>query len=99
MLGLMVAVETALKRDHQADWREWEKRVKLIANALRLHISESPSNARRARFATIPSRMDYGPPDGCPQLNVSAAAFRQAVLPDVDVVARHHAVAGGDVRC
>ena len=34
MLGLMVAVEIALKRDHQAEWREWEKRAKLIADAL-----------------------------------------------------------------
>jgi len=31
MLAMMVAVESYLKRDHQADWREWEKRVKLIA--------------------------------------------------------------------
>jgi seryl-tRNA(Sec) selenium transferase len=34
MLGIMVAVEVALKRDHDADWREWEKRVKLIADSL-----------------------------------------------------------------
>src|SRR5260370_34049779 len=24
MLGMMVALETYLKRDHEADWREWE---------------------------------------------------------------------------
>ncbi len=34
MLGILVAVEVALKRDHGADWREWEKRVKLIADSL-----------------------------------------------------------------
>lgn len=34
MLGIMVAIEIALKRDSQADWREWEKRVKLIADSL-----------------------------------------------------------------
>ena len=34
MLGMMVAVEVALKRDHEADWREWEKRVRLIADGL-----------------------------------------------------------------
>jgi D-glucosaminate-6-phosphate ammonia-lyase len=34
MLGMMVAVEVALKRDKDADWREWEKRVKLIADSL-----------------------------------------------------------------
>jgi len=32
LLAMMVAVELYLKRDHQADWREWEKRVKLIAD-------------------------------------------------------------------
>lgn len=32
MLAMMVAVELYLKRDHQADWREWERRVKLIAD-------------------------------------------------------------------
>jgi L-seryl-tRNA(Ser) seleniumtransferase len=34
MLGMMVAVEAALKRDKDADWREWEKRVKLISDSL-----------------------------------------------------------------
>ncbi len=32
MLAMMVAVESYLKRDYLADWREWEKRVKLIAD-------------------------------------------------------------------
>jgi L-seryl-tRNA(Ser) seleniumtransferase len=34
LLGMMVAVELYLKRDHAAEWREWEKRVKLIADAV-----------------------------------------------------------------
>ena len=34
LLGMMVALEIALKRDPEADWREWEKRVKLIADSL-----------------------------------------------------------------
>ena len=34
LLGMVVAVEVILKRDHDADWREWEKRVKLIADSL-----------------------------------------------------------------
>lgn len=34
MLGMMVAVEAALKSDQETDWREWEKRVKLIADTL-----------------------------------------------------------------
>jgi len=34
MLGMMVAIETYLKRDHEADWREWEKRVGLIRESV-----------------------------------------------------------------
>jgi len=34
MLGMMVTVEVALKRVHDADWREWERRVKQIADSL-----------------------------------------------------------------
>jgi D-glucosaminate-6-phosphate ammonia-lyase len=34
MLAMMVALELYLKRDHDADWREWEKRVERIAAAV-----------------------------------------------------------------
>jgi D-glucosaminate-6-phosphate ammonia-lyase len=34
MLGMMAAVESYIKRDHQAEWREWEKRVKVIADSV-----------------------------------------------------------------
>jgi L-seryl-tRNA(Ser) seleniumtransferase len=33
MLGMMVAVELYLKRDHEAEWKEWERRVQLIADS------------------------------------------------------------------
>ena len=32
LLAMLVAVEIYLQRDHDADWQEWERRVKLIAN-------------------------------------------------------------------
>ncbi len=35
ILAMLAAVETYLKRDHQADWREWEKRIKLIDDAVK----------------------------------------------------------------
>ncbi len=34
LLAMMVAVELYVKRDHQAEWREWEKRVKVVADSL-----------------------------------------------------------------
>jgi L-seryl-tRNA(Ser) seleniumtransferase len=34
MLGMMVALEMYLKRDHAAEWKEWERRVKRIADSI-----------------------------------------------------------------
>lgn len=34
MLGMMVALESYYKRDHNADWREWEHRVGIIRSAV-----------------------------------------------------------------
>jgi L-seryl-tRNA(Ser) seleniumtransferase len=33
MVGMLVALELYLKRDHAADWREWERRSEVIARA------------------------------------------------------------------
>jgi len=33
ILGLLVAIEVYLKRDHQADWAIWEKQIKMINDA------------------------------------------------------------------
>jgi uncharacterized pyridoxal phosphate-dependent enzyme len=35
MLAMMVAVESYVKRDHAAEWREWERRAKVISDAAR----------------------------------------------------------------
>jgi L-seryl-tRNA(Ser) seleniumtransferase len=35
MLGMMVALELFMNRDHQAQWKEWERQVKVIADAVR----------------------------------------------------------------
>lgn len=34
LLGMMAAIELYVKKDHQAEWNEWEKRIKLIADSL-----------------------------------------------------------------
>lgn len=34
LLGMMVALEVFMKRDHDAEWKEWEKRVKTIADSV-----------------------------------------------------------------
>ena len=34
VLGMMIAVESYVNRDHAAEWREWEKRVKIVADSV-----------------------------------------------------------------
>jgi L-seryl-tRNA(Ser) seleniumtransferase len=34
LLGMMAAVEAFLKKDHAAEWKEWEKRVKTVADSV-----------------------------------------------------------------
>jgi L-seryl-tRNA(Ser) seleniumtransferase len=34
LAGMLVALELYLERDHEADWREWEARVKVMGDAL-----------------------------------------------------------------
>lgn len=34
MLGMMVAIEIYLKRDAEAEWKEWERRAKVITNSV-----------------------------------------------------------------
>lgn len=34
LLGMLAAVETFLKKDHQAEWKEWERRVKFIGDSI-----------------------------------------------------------------
>ncbi len=35
ILGMLVAVESYLKRDHEAEWKEWERRVATIVKSVR----------------------------------------------------------------
>lgn len=35
LLGMMVAVETFLKKDHAAEWKEWERRVSFIGDSVK----------------------------------------------------------------
>ena len=35
MLGMLVALEVYLKKDHNAEWKEWEKRVSTVADSVR----------------------------------------------------------------
>jgi seryl-tRNA(Sec) selenium transferase len=34
MLGMLVALELYMKRDHDAEWKEWERRIRIISDAI-----------------------------------------------------------------
>ena len=46
MLGMMVAVEMYLKRDADAEWKEWERRAKLITSGLAKVAGRQNRNSR-----------------------------------------------------
>jgi D-glucosaminate-6-phosphate ammonia-lyase len=35
LLGMMTAVELFVKKDHEAEWKEWERRVRTVADSVR----------------------------------------------------------------
>jgi L-seryl-tRNA(Ser) seleniumtransferase len=35
MLGMMVALDTFMKKDHAAEWKEWERRMRTITDSVR----------------------------------------------------------------
>lgn len=54
VMGLLAAVEMWVKRDHDAEWREWERRLDVIANA----VAALPSVTTRIRQ---PGRSNVAP--------------------------------------
>src|SRR5207245_11656942 len=43
IMGLLAAVEQWVKRDHQAEWKEWERRLQVITEAVTRFPSVTPS--------------------------------------------------------
>jgi L-seryl-tRNA(Ser) seleniumtransferase len=39
LLGMLAAVEVFMKKDHEAEWKDWEKRIKVVADS----VTVSPS--------------------------------------------------------
>jgi len=39
LLGMLAAVETFMKKDHQAEWKEWERRIKVIGDSVKVDAS------------------------------------------------------------
>ena len=51
MIGMLVAVESWVKRDHAAEWKQWVARCEYIANRL----TRSPASRRRCSATPAPA--------------------------------------------
>ena len=70
MLGMLVALELFMNRDHQAQWKEWERRVKVIADSVRgiptvtteTWVPEVANNVPHLRIKWNQSEIKHTPP-------------------------------------
>jgi D-glucosaminate-6-phosphate ammonia-lyase len=71
MLGMMVAVESYLAKDHAAEWKEWERRVKTIADSVRdlpsiqteTWIPEIANHVPHLKIRWDPAKIRIAPPE------------------------------------
>jgi L-seryl-tRNA(Ser) seleniumtransferase len=76
MLGMMVAVESYTKRDHEAEWKEWERRVSTIVDSVKdlpslkteVHIPEIANHTPHLRMTWDPSALKITPEEVRKQL-------------------------------
>ncbi|MBI4874924.1 MAG: selenocysteine synthase, partial [Acidobacteria bacterium] len=76
MLAMMVAVELYLRKDHAAEWREWERRVKVIGDAARsvpgvaveVSVPEIANHTPHMRIRWDASRVKIGVAEAIKQL-------------------------------
>lgn len=69
MLGMLVALELYLKRDHAADWKEWERRCDVITKAVRkiagvetnVHIPDVANHVPHLEIRWDPEKVKIAP--------------------------------------
>ena len=95
MLAMMVALELFMKRDHKAEWKEWERRVKTIGDALSgipsvttdTWIPQIANEVPHLRVRWDPSQIKLSPPavmkalrDGKPSIEASPATTEKELI-------------------
>ncbi|HWR49864.1 MAG TPA: aminotransferase class V-fold PLP-dependent enzyme [Bryobacteraceae bacterium] len=76
MLGMLVALELYLKKDHDAEWKEWQRRVRVIADAVRglpsvqteTFVPEIANQAPHLKIWWDQSTIPLAPPEAMKQL-------------------------------
>lgn len=89
LIAMMVAVEVFTKRDHQADWKEWEKRCKLIADSLasvstiktEVYVPEIANHVPHLRITWDPEVIKITPSEVAKKLREGEPSIE--VVPDV----------------
>lgn len=95
MLGMMVALELYIKRDHQAEWKEWERRVKVIVDSVesmpsithRVEVPQIANAVPHLRFKWDQSKIKLSPldvqkqfRDGDPSIEVTPSTNREELV-------------------
>ena len=92
MLGMLVALELFMNRDHQAQWKEWERRVKVIADAVRAvptvttetWVPEVANNVPHLRIKWDQSQIKYTPSAVMKLLREGKPSIEAAPLSDAE---------------
>lgn len=94
MLGMMVAVENYMKRDHDAEWREWEKRIGIlrdsVANVPTLtaeqFVPEIANHVPHLRMKWDPAQLKLSPADVIKQLREGDPSIEVTPAPKDELV-------------
>lgn len=98
MLGMLVALELYINRDHDAQWKEWERRVSLLTAAVKgfktmtteVRIPEIANHTQHLYMRWDPAVLKIGPLDvrkklleGTPSIEVTPSTNREQLVTTV----------------
>jgi L-seryl-tRNA(Ser) seleniumtransferase len=95
MLGMLVALELYVSRDHDAQWKEWERRVSVLTNAVKglktmtteVKIPDIANHTQHLYMRWDPAVLKLTPPDvrnklleGTPSIEVTPSTNKQHLV-------------------
>jgi L-seryl-tRNA(Ser) seleniumtransferase len=94
MLGMLVALELFMNRDHDAQWKEWEKRVKTVADAVKTvptvtteqWVPEIANHVPQLRIRWDQAQVKVKPADGMKLLREGKPSIEAAPLGDANTL-------------
>jgi D-glucosaminate-6-phosphate ammonia-lyase len=94
MLGMMVALDLFMNRDHEAQWKEWERRVKVVADSVRSvptvtteqWVPEIANNVPHLRIRWDQSQVKVTPPNVMKLLREGKPSIEAAPLGDANTL-------------